>query len=454
MPRSSASPSSPRIRRASPPASRTLTETVSPTARRKWSGRDRGRSSPGLLTSSANSARSRWSSTGWIRSDAAVIASRSTPPSRSTTTRTVLARPEPVSCTSKSSRPSGASTGSTAAAIVSRSDTGVHLPLAAVLADLPRPSSTSSISPPSPPTGQQKTWAYAHVPPASGWSSVSTEPRKYNGLRALEPGREREREGLQAEDLGELVGDGQLELVVGARGGRQVGPPALEAGGVPEPVALEVLVGDLGDELDPQRLPPHVLLGVPAAGGARHPPARLVRLGVGPLLPGMPVERALPVRLELLGELLPQGRGEAARHPDVVQRPLVVVQTEEQRPDAVAVLVGPEAGDDAVGGALVLDLEPGAFVLAVLARARLGDNPVETGALELLEPLGCDLRVLGHRGDVDRRRCAAQHLLEPAAPLGDRPRPEVVVALGEEIEGDEARRCLGGQLRDPARGWL
>ena len=32
---------------------------------------------------------------GWMRSDAAVIASRSTPPSRSTMTRRVRARPEP-----------------------------------------------------------------------------------------------------------------------------------------------------------------------------------------------------------------------------------------------------------------------------------------------------------------------------------------------------------------------
>src|SRR5207245_2965195 len=119
-------------------------------------------------------------------------------------------------------------------------------------------------------------------------------------------------------------------------------------------------------ELDPQRLPAHVLLGIPAAGGARHTASRLLRLGVGPLAPRMPLEGVLPVRLELFSELLAQRRREAARHPDVVERPLVVVEAPEQRADPVAVLVRTKHGDAAVGRPLVLDLEPRAFVLAVL----------------------------------------------------------------------------------------
>src|SRR5512132_296175 len=257
---------------------------------------------------------------------------------------------------------------------------------------------------------------------------------------------------LEPEDLGELVGDGRLELLVGARARIPVGPPVLEPGGMTEAVTLEVLVGDLGDEFDPQWLPAHVLFRIPAARGARHAAPRLLRLGVGPLAPRMPLEGVLPVRLELFGELLTERRREAARHPDVVQRPLVVVEAEQQRTDAVAVLVGAEPGDHAIGGPLVLDLEPGALVLAVLPRARLSDHAVETGALELLEPVGGDLRVGGRGGEVDRWLGAAQHALEALAALRERVRAQVVVALGEEVEGHEARRHLGRQLRHPARG--
>src|SRR2546421_3651814 len=445
MPRSSVETRSPLRRRTSPSASRTLTDTVSPTARRKCSGRRRGRSRPGLLTSSAYGPRSSSaSSAGWTCSDAAVIASRSTPPSRSTMTRTVRARPEPVSWTSKTSRPNVASTGSIAATIVSRSGTGAHL-----LAVLDRPGPRSALRC-HPPTNKKRGLAPTSRLPVGGRQSRHT-PVSITGFARLNPSRTT-RDPLQTEDLGELVGDGRLELIVGARARIPVGPPVLEPGGVAEAVALEVLVRDFGDELDPQRLPAHVLLGIPAAGRARHTASRLLRLGVGPLAPRMPLEGVLPVRLELFGELLAHRRREAARHPDVVERPLVVVEAQEQRPDAVTVLVRAEPGDDAIGRPLVLDLEPGAFVLAVLPRARLGDDAVEAGALELLEPVGGNRRVGGRGGEMDGRLGSAQHPLQALAPLRQRVLTQVVVALGEEIERDEARRGLGRQLRHPAGG--
>src|SRR6185312_16329693 len=46
------------------------------------------------------------------------------------------------------------------------------------------------------------------------------------------------------EDRPELVGHARLELVVATRFGRLVRAPALECRRVPEPVALEVVVGD------------------------------------------------------------------------------------------------------------------------------------------------------------------------------------------------------------------
>ena len=48
-----------------------------------------------------------------------------------------------------------------------------------------------------------------------------------------------------------------------------------------------------------------------------------------------------------------EGRGD----PDVLQVTVVVVEAEQQRPHDSAGLVPPVAGDHAVGGALVLDLE-------------------------------------------------------------------------------------------------
>src|SRR5436190_1145384 len=444
-PRSSAETRAPRRRRTSPSESRILTDTVSPTARRKCSGRWRGRSRPGLLTSSAYDPRSSSaSSAGWMPSDAAVIASRSTPPSRSTMTRTVLPRPEPVSWTSKTSRPNVASTGSIAATIASRSVTGTHL-----LAVLDRPGPRSALRC-HPPANKKRGLTPTSRLPVGGRQS-RPNPVSITGFARLNPSRTT-RDPLQTEDLGELMGDGRLELVVRVRARIPVLPPMLEPGGVAETVALEVLVGDFGDELDPQRLPAHVLLRVPAAGRAPHTSSGLLRLGVGPLAPRMPLECVLPVRLELLGQLLAQGRREAARHPDVVERPLVVVEAEEERPDAVTVLVRSEPGDDTVGRPLVLDLEPGALVLAVLPRARLGDHPVEAGALELLEPVGGDRRVGGRGGEVDGRLGSPQHPLQALAPLGQRVLTEVVVALGEEVERDEARRGLGCQLRHPAGG--
>ena len=73
---------------------------------------------------------------------------------------------------------------------------------------------------------------------------------------------------LDPEDLLQLHRHRRVELLVGAGRRLAVGTPALEPGGVTETVALEVLVGDLGDELDAQRLPAQVL-AAGSSGSAR-----------------------------------------------------------------------------------------------------------------------------------------------------------------------------------------
>ena len=100
----------------------------------------------------------------------------------------------------------------------------------------------------------------------------------------------------------------------------------------------------------------------------------------------MVVERG-DQRLQLGEQLPPLGHREGADDADGRERAVILVQPEQQRADRVgAGLVQPVAGDDAVGRALVLDLEHDALVRLVGDRQRLGDDAVEARALELVEP--------------------------------------------------------------------
>src|SRR6185369_6266083 len=147
------------------------------------------------------------------------------------------------------------------------------------------------------------------------------------------------------ENLLELIGAGGLELVVAARRRRPVRAPAQKSGRVPEAVALQVIVFHLAHALDAQRLPRQVLARAPPALPAGHA-LRSALGGLRPPAPRMPLERVLAQRLELLRELLARGHGEGRRHADVMQRPLVVVETEEQRAHCIlAALVPAKARD-------------------------------------------------------------------------------------------------------------
>src|SRR5688572_30160419 len=70
---------------------------------------------------------------------------------------------------------------------------------------------------------------------------------------------------VDPENLRELGGRSDLELVVAAVRRSLVGTPAEEDRRVPKATALQVVVLDLAHALDPERLPGKILAGAPAA---------------------------------------------------------------------------------------------------------------------------------------------------------------------------------------------
>src|SRR5438477_171635 len=127
--------------------------------------------------------------------------------------------------------------------------------------------------------------------------------------------------------------------------------------------------------------------------------------------------RAPPVGRQLVDQLLAPAHGERAGDADVVEVAVRVVEPEQQRPDDPAALVPAEPGDDAVGRALVLDLDHHPLVLAVVDVLPLDDNTVESGALETIEPVARDTRIGGEWRQVDRRLEGLADLLQVRPPI-------------------------------------
>src|SRR5436190_907532 len=168
------------------------------------------------------------------------------------------------------------------------------------------------------------------------------------------------------------------------------GAPAKEGRRVPEAVALQVVVLDLADALRTHRLPRQVLARAPAAGRAGHALGCVAgcalrrRLLLGPAAPRVPGKRVVAQRRELLDQRAPRRHRERRRHADVVKDTRVVVEAEQERADCLGAallgaLVPAKAGDDAVGGARVLDLEHRPLAGLVARARRLGDDAVEAG---------------------------------------------------------------------------
>ena len=134
-----------------------------------------------------------------------------------------------------------------------------------------------------------------------------------------------------------------------------------------------------------------------------------------------------------------------------------VVEAEDQRADRALLLARAPADDDAVGGAQPLDLD---HPLA-LARPVGGVELLRDHALAGLEPgLGLFGRAR-QRGQLDRAgvlffaRRARDQRLERSRRSSNGSREQLLVALGEQVEGAEQRRRLLGQhpIRDSA-GWI
>src|SRR5262249_17247668 len=150
-----------------------------------------------------------------------------------------------------------------------------------------------------------------------------------------------------------------------------------------------------------ERLPGQILTLVPSTGGPGHPHRALGR--ATPFAPGVALECGAPERLELLREAAAHGCRERGREPDVVEITRLVVQPEEEGADELArpALVPAEARHHAVGRARVLHLDHHALAGLVRRALVLGDDPVETRALEPMEPVLGRGPVAGARGEVD-----------------------------------------------------
>ena len=217
-----------------------------------------------------------------------------------------------------------------------------------------------------------------------------------------------------------------------------------------EPAVHQALVRDLGNELDPQRLPRHVLGRVPTVGATRHPASGFdgAAGSLGPVAPRMAVERIDAVGLQRLEHGGPLARRHARRHTHVVQHTGIVVEAEQQRADALAVFVEAVARDRAVARALVLHLQHCALPGTVRVLEWLGDDTVESRALEATEPVRREVTIARRGRQVDRRRRAAEQQCEPSPTLAERCLEQRVVSEREEIERDVRRGHLGGELAD------
>src|SRR5512145_1431363 len=164
-----------------------------------------------------------------------------------------------------------------------------------------------------------------------GCGSTCSTCRWHSGRRKSFWNRHSKRSAVGAarpENLLELVRRRNLELVVSAFVCRLVGPPPQKRRGVPEPVALQMVVLHLADALDAERLPRQILAGAPAAVATRHTLSASFRLG--PFAPWMCLQRVRPQRLQLFDERLACSHRERGSHADVVQPAFVVVQPQEQ----------------------------------------------------------------------------------------------------------------------------
>jgi hypothetical protein len=109
-------------------------------------------------------------------------------------------------------------------------------------------------------------------------------------------------------------------------------------------------------------------------------------------------------RLQFSRQRLAYGHRERRGDADVMQHAFVIVQPEEQRTDGIGdTLVPAKTGDDAVGRPRVLDLEHRALPRLIGCDFGLGDDAIESRALESFEPFSGNAPVARHGRQVDGR---------------------------------------------------
>ena len=179
-----------------------------------------------------------------------------------------------------------------------------------------------------------------------------------------------------------------------------------------------------------------------------------VRLRLRPIAPRVSVERILAIGREKLHQLEPLLVGKARADADVAEIPVVVVEAEQQGADRVLspLLVPPETGDDAVGFALVFDLQHHSLVRLVGAVLGFRDDAVESRAFEAAKPVGGGRPVARRRRDVNRRLRVLEERFESCASFGEWCVAQALVALAEQIEEDNRRGDLSDNFftRDSA----
>src|SRR5262249_28863821 len=146
------------------------------------------------------------------------------------------------------------------------------------------------------------------------------------------------------------------------------------------------------------------------------------------------VRGVLEQRQHALRDLGAAAGGDRARA-DVVETAVVAIEAEEQRRDRLATAFPAHAGDDAVGGLVLLHLDDAVARAGQIRGVQsLRDDAVEPERLEAVEPAASLVDTASCRRNFEHKARSA--LLELAPPFLEGPAPDVVAVPEEDVEDD------------------
>src|SRR3954451_7427667 len=180
-----------------------------------------------------------------------------------------------------------------------------------------------------------------------------------------------------------------------------------------EAFAVDLVERDLEHELRPDGLPVMAHMRRPAPRRPAQPPDRAA-LGQEAVFPRMADERHLE-RCKRLVNLATLVHRQADNHAHVIELRWLVfaIQAEHHRRDERLTAKDlAEAGNDAIGRLLMLDLDHLAGPGDVPQVRRLGHDAVDARPLVARQPTFCDTDVGRGRSDEEWRFSAREHLLE------------------------------------------